>query len=816
MIYATDPSFTDAGAGDFTLQTGSPAIDAGNDADVPAGVTTDANGNTRIHNVTVDMGAYEFVTPAPEINIKQNTTAIASGSGSHNFGNVVVNATQDVVFTIENTGTADLTFTGTAGSLVVLGGTNAADFTVVQTGVTSPVAASGNQTFTVSFTPSSAGAKSASLTITSNDADEGTYTINLSGTGTTPTTTGGTTTTGGGSVPASTPLQPAPIAETLTKNLPTTPVSFETGKIIDLPPSINGTTLFYTIQDGKGVIVGNKLYLQGAGEVKVVASVDGYAPYPFTLQVTKGNQTLATSDLKTIPEIPQNNGSFKPDFGVEGVKFEIIEGQEFATVDANGNIVSTGKGIGEVKIKVWKPATDDFNVSETVQMTFNIVKSHQTITFDNISNRIFEANETLNLVASASSALDISFEAMTDNIEIQGNTLKITGGGVVKIKATQGGNDLYHPAPEEVRSFIVYKQTQTIVFAEIEDKVFGQAPFHLTASASSDLPVSFEIVNGQNTVQIEDGLVTILEAGAVTIRAIQNGNDKYSAAQSIIRTFTIYPTLALDKVDFDLESYRLNLSFSKRGNYGLSNQFVVQLSNENGEFTQHANLNARFDFNTNTVTTSIPERIVSSGKYHVRILASSPRTVSNVLPVIIELHPKPRRLSIEPEGTIVCASKELDSYQWYLRNAEGDWEAIEGATERCLDLRTISGRIEGNSTVVTVKGFIGNRTSDMASPYTYHEPSAGILATESDIINELRLYPNPTSGQFTVELTLKKAGDVQMRLVDALGKEIYPKYFENMPLRFTKSFDLQQFADGIYFLHIETPNGTVVRKIIKK
>jgi len=41
------------------LQAGSPAIDAGNDAYLPAGMTTDITGNPRVSMASVDMGAYE-------------------------------------------------------------------------------------------------------------------------------------------------------------------------------------------------------------------------------------------------------------------------------------------------------------------------------------------------------------------------------------------------------------------------------------------------------------------------------------------------------------------------------------------------------------------------------------------------------------------------------------------------------------------------------------------------------------------------------------------------------------------------------------
>lgn len=54
----TDPLFTDANNFDFTLQSGSSAIDSGNNSYVT--VSEDLLGNSRIFNGTVDRGAYEY------------------------------------------------------------------------------------------------------------------------------------------------------------------------------------------------------------------------------------------------------------------------------------------------------------------------------------------------------------------------------------------------------------------------------------------------------------------------------------------------------------------------------------------------------------------------------------------------------------------------------------------------------------------------------------------------------------------------------------------------------------------------------------
>ncbi|AXG69937.1 concanavalin A-like lectin/glucanases superfamily protein [Kordia sp. SMS9] len=71
-----DPLFTSAT--DFTLQLASPAINAGNNTYLPVDITEDIDGNQRIFDTTVDMGAYEFnascgeffnvtLTPSPTI-----------------------------------------------------------------------------------------------------------------------------------------------------------------------------------------------------------------------------------------------------------------------------------------------------------------------------------------------------------------------------------------------------------------------------------------------------------------------------------------------------------------------------------------------------------------------------------------------------------------------------------------------------------------------------------------------------------------------------------------------------------------------------
>ncbi len=120
----------------------------------------------------------ESAPVAPEINLKQGTTDIATG-GTHGFGSRIVGTDTDAVFTIENLGTDSLTLSGLPLSIT---GTNADQFAIaVQP--TSPVAAAGTKTFTVRFHPTSVGAKAAQISIANNDSNENPYVLNLTGTG---------------------------------------------------------------------------------------------------------------------------------------------------------------------------------------------------------------------------------------------------------------------------------------------------------------------------------------------------------------------------------------------------------------------------------------------------------------------------------------------------------------------------------------------------------------------------------------------------------------------------------------------------------
>ncbi|MEQ8415692.1 MAG: Ig-like domain-containing protein [Imperialibacter sp.] len=94
----------------------------------------------------------------------------------------------------------------------------------------------------------------------------------------------------------------------------------------------------------------------------------------------------------------------------------------------------------------------------------------------------------------------------------------------IRIRATDNDNNKY------TKDFqLTVTKGQTITFAAMPEKTFGDAPFNLDATASSTLTVSY--ASSDLSVATVDGTqVTIMGAGSTLITATQAGNGAYRAA----------------------------------------------------------------------------------------------------------------------------------------------------------------------------------------------------------------------------------------------------------------------------------------------
>ncbi len=178
-----------SGAADFqVLSTPATALDPGEDTTFSVRFAPVAGGDRAAtlsivsndpdeNPFAVTVTGYGIVTP--NITVEQPEDApLISGSSVADFGEMALGAGPvELVFTLRNTGTGALTLSG----LTIIGA-NAADFTLAQP-LPPTLAAGASAAFMLRFTPATAGVRTASARIFSDDPDTNPFFISLTGTG---------------------------------------------------------------------------------------------------------------------------------------------------------------------------------------------------------------------------------------------------------------------------------------------------------------------------------------------------------------------------------------------------------------------------------------------------------------------------------------------------------------------------------------------------------------------------------------------------------------------------------------------------------
>src|SRR6185295_1468270 len=113
------------------------------------------------------------------------------------------------------------------------------------------------------------------------------------------------------------------------------------------------------------------------------------------------------------------------------------------------------------------------------------------ITFGTLSSKTF-GNAPFNLTATTTSGLPITYVSSDATVaSISGNTVTILKVGNVDITAKQAGDTEYNAASDVIQALTINKSAQTITFGTLTAKTFGDAAFNLTATATSNLAITY-------------------------------------------------------------------------------------------------------------------------------------------------------------------------------------------------------------------------------------------------------------------------------------------------------------------------------------
>ncbi|MEQ9402518.1 MAG: LamG-like jellyroll fold domain-containing protein [Cyclobacteriaceae bacterium] len=412
------------------------------------------------------------------------------------------------------------------------------------------------------------------------------------------------------------------------------------------------------------------------------------------------------------------------------------------------------------------------------------INNQVTVFPSDVDNGSYDQCGSVSLQIELDNVGDVSTGSRAPEVITGGLTFNETnlGDNLVKlIVEDESGNTASASATVTV---IEYKMPQAITFAELSNKVYGEAPFNLTASASSGLAVNLTVAEGPAV--LSESTLTITGAGTVTIAASQEGDDEYAAALTVERSFAVSKATLIVSAEDKTITYGdalPELTFTYDG-------FV----NEEGA----SNLTTEPTISTSAGS---EEGQANAGSYVITLSGGESANYEfTLIDGTLTIDKANQVISIEP-----IEDKEPEASPFnVIASVDSDLELTYDVTGPA----TISG------TTITLDGTEGTVqvTVSQAGDDNHHSSSSVesfdvkvILAVGDELSEEVKVYPNPAVNYIQVDTNKK----VNLRFFGFDGRLV--KVVNDAKGR----IDLTDLVTGTYLLEVLTPEEKIYKRITK-
>jgi hypothetical protein len=292
---------------------------------------------------------------------------------------------------------------------------------------------------------------------------------------------------------------------------------------------------------------GSSISFVGAGTCTIRAEQDGNASYQAASPVTQSfGVGIAGQTITFTASPPGGAATGGPTYTVSasassGLAVTFSSGSA-GVCSVSGSTVSFLSS-GTCTVLADQAGNGSYSAAPQVSQSFAVAKGAQTISFTTSApSGAYVGGPIYSVDATASSGLAVTFSSGSPSIcDVSGSTVSFSASGTCIVRANQSGNAGYQPAPQVQQSFTVVPppSPQAITFTSTapSNAVYLGSSYHVTATASSGLPVAFT-VSGTCTLS-GSSTVVMSGAGTCTVNANQSGSSAYLAAPQVQQTFTI-------------------------------------------------------------------------------------------------------------------------------------------------------------------------------------------------------------------------------------------------------------------------------------